>query len=109
MLARAAEPVLTRSEAETLALALFRSAELAEPQANVLVEGYEVDFLWETQRVVAEIDGFAFHSSPAEFERDRLRDAMLAAAGYRVVRVTWRQLTRGRDAVIARLAGALAR
>jgi len=50
----------------------------------------------------------AFHGSRAAFERDRLRDARLVAAGYRVVRVTWRQLTREPIAVAARLGAALA-
>lgn len=107
-LARSAEPQLTRSEAEKRALALFRRAELPAPRSNHNVEGFEVDFLWPKERVVAEIDGFAFHAGAAEFERDRLRDAVLAAAGYRVVRITWRQLTRYPEAVIARLAAALA-
>jgi very-short-patch-repair endonuclease len=43
------------------------------------------------------------------FERDRLRDADLQAAGYRVIRITWRQLQSRPEAVIARLAQALAR
>ena len=36
------------------------------------------------------------------------RDAALAAAGYTVVRVTWRQLVDAPEAVVARLASALA-
>jgi very-short-patch-repair endonuclease len=56
-----------------------------------------------------EVDGFAFHSSRTQFERDRRRDAELAAAGVRVVRVTWQQLTREPQAVLASVAQALAR
>ena len=68
---------------------------------------HEVDFLWSPQRLVVEVDGFAYHASRAAFERDRLRDAELQAAGYRVIRVTWRQIERRREALIARLAQAL--
>jgi very-short-patch-repair endonuclease len=57
---------------------------------------------------VVEVDGFAFHSTRAAFERDRVRDAQLHAAAYRVMRITWRQIVAEPEAVIARLAGALA-
>jgi very-short-patch-repair endonuclease len=66
-----------------------------------------VGFLWRLQRLVVEVDGFAFHSSPGQFERDRRKDSRLAAAGLRAVRVTWRQLTSEPEAVLVRLAQAL--
>ena len=47
--------------------------------------------LWRPQRLVAELDGRAYHAHA--FEEDRERDATLTAAGLRVVRVTWRRLT----------------
>lgn len=65
--------------------------------------GYEVDMLWRPQRLVAELDGLAYHS---DFEHDRERDAELLAAGLRVVRVTWRRLTRAEQREAARF-GAL--
>jgi very-short-patch-repair endonuclease len=101
-------PALTRSEAERRMLALIRAAELALPRSNARLGGYEVDFLWPQQRLVVEVDGFRFHSSRASFERDRRRDAALAAAGYTVIRVTWRQIVDAPEAVAARLASALA-
>jgi hypothetical protein len=64
--------------------------------------------LWRDQRLVVEVDGFRFHSSRASFERDRKRDAVLAASGYTVLRVTSRQLVNEPEAVVARIAGALA-
>jgi very-short-patch-repair endonuclease len=54
-----------------------------------------------------EVDGHAYHSSRVAFERDRRRDQRFVAAGYRVVRVTWRQLQNEPFAVIARVAQAL--
>jgi very-short-patch-repair endonuclease len=75
---------------------------------NVRIGGHEVDFLWRKERLVVEVDGFGFHSSRAAFEHDRLRDAELQASGFRVMRVTWRQLTRTREATLARIASALA-
>jgi very-short-patch-repair endonuclease len=100
---------LTRSEAEERFLSLIRKAQLPAPATNVRVHGHEVDFYWRAERLVVEIDGFAFHSSATSFERDRHRDAKLAAAGVRVTRVTWRQLENEPEAVLVRLAQAIAR
>jgi very-short-patch-repair endonuclease len=99
---------LTRSEAERRMLAVLKAAALPQPQANARVGGYEVDFLWREQRVIVEVDGYAFHAGRASFERDRERDAALVARGYVVLRVTWRQLVARRDAIVARIAAALA-
>jgi very-short-patch-repair endonuclease len=101
------EPTLTRSEAERRLRRLIRAARLPRPHTNARVAGHEVDFLWPSHRLVVEVDGFAFHGSRAAFERDRVRDADLLAAGYRVVRFTWRQITCEPHAVVARLAALL--
>ncbi len=101
------EPKLTRSEAERRLLELIRAARLPEPQTNVRVGPHEVDFLWPAHGLVVEVDGYAFHSKRSSFERDRRRDQQLTAAGYRVIRVTWRQITEEPEAVIATLAAAL--
>ena len=101
-------PALTRSEAERRLLELVRSARLPAPEVNPRIHGYEVDFLWRTHHLIAEVDGYAFHSSRGSFERDRRRDAQLVALGYRVIRITWRQLTREPEAIVALLACALA-
>jgi very-short-patch-repair endonuclease len=103
-----AGPALTRSAAERRFLALIRAAALPAPEANVRIGRHEVDFLWRDQRLVVEVDGFRFHSSRAAFERDRRRDAELASLGFRVIRVTWRQLVERPEGVIAQVAGALA-
>lgn len=101
-------PRLTRSEAERRFLELVRLAGLPRPAANVLVCGHEVDALWREQALVVEVDGYAFHSSRVAFERDRRRDADLHAAGLRVFRVTWRQISEEPYALVARLAQTLA-
>ena len=87
----------------------MRVAGLPAPLTNSHVAGLEVDLLWREQRLVVEVDGYAFHVSRAAFERDRRRDARLLAAGYRVLRVTWRQLAHEPERVIAVIAAALAR
>lgn len=103
LLDRDIEPALTRSKAEALFLELIRRARLPAPEINVRVRGFEVDFLWRQARLIVEVDGYAFHSSQPMFERDRERDRVLMAGGFRVLRVTWRQLTRGPEALLAQL------
>jgi hypothetical protein len=63
-LTRQTTPALTRSEAERLLLDLIRAAELPEPRTNTRVGRYEVDMVWPSPRVIVEVDGYAFHSSP---------------------------------------------
>jgi very-short-patch-repair endonuclease len=107
VLADLGTPSLTRSEAERRLLELIRSAQLPHPVANARVGRFEVDLLWPRERLVVEVDGFAFHSTRQAFERDRARDAALQLAGHRVIRITWRQLVRERFAVVATLSAAL--
>jgi very-short-patch-repair endonuclease len=97
----------TRSEAERRFTALVHAARLPGPVANVRVSGYEVDFLWATARLVVEVDGYRYHGHRAAFERDRIRDQVLATSGYRVLRVTWRQLVDEPLPLVARIAQAL--
>jgi len=84
---------LTRSELEERFLALCDANAFERPRVNAYVLGLEVDFLFEAARLVVETDGYRHHRTRAAFERDRIRDAILAAAGYRTLRVTHRQLT----------------
>jgi DnaK suppressor protein len=59
---------------------------------NVRVGSFVVDFLWPSQRLVVELDGYRAHGSRSAFEADRARDAELVALGFSVIRITWRQL-----------------
>ena len=88
--------VVTRSELEARFLAFLDAYDLPRPEVNVPLATaagwFEVDCLWRRERVIVELDGYAHHGTRAGFERDRARDRALQAAGWRVVRVTWRQL-----------------
>lgn len=97
-------PTLTRSRAERLLLDLAREGGLPAPETNARIGRYEVDVLWRSEQVVVEIDGFAFHADRRAFERDRRRDADLQAAGFRVLRFTWRRLAAEPQAVLVTLA-----
>jgi very-short-patch-repair endonuclease len=100
--------MVTRSEGERRMRALLAAAQLPVPEVNAHLHGFEVDFLWRAQRLVVEFDGRQFHAHPAAFERDRRRDQVLLAAGYRVLRVTWRQLEDEPVALVVRIGQALA-
>jgi very-short-patch-repair endonuclease len=99
---------LTRSDLERIALSLIRRARLPEPETNARVEGHEVDLLWRDHDLIVEIDSWAFHSMRSSFEQDRRRDQRLTTAGYRVIRITDRQLTNEPELVVATLTRALA-
>lgn len=97
----------TRSVLEDLFGPLLRQARLPMPSLNAVVLGLEVDALWRAERVIVELDGRRFHDTDQRFESDRARDARLVAAGYVVLRFTYRRLKREPFAVIAELSAAL--
>lgn len=106
---RDAPPSWTIGEAHKRLLELVRSAGLPHPETEVQIGPYRVDMLWRRERVIVEVDGATYHSIPSRIEADKRRDAELAARGYVVVRVTWRQLVDEPHAVLARITRVLAR
>jgi very-short-patch-repair endonuclease len=86
------EPDRTRSELEARFLALCRRHRLPQPQVNVSLGPFTVDFLWPAARLVVELDGYRALAGRTAFEADRARDVELKALGYDVVRLTWRRL-----------------
>ena len=83
-------------------------AGLPQPVAQYPVGRYRLDFAWPELRVAVETDGWATHGRRQAFEDDRARDAFLLAAGWRVLRVTYRRLKRHPTLVAAQLAAVLA-
>ena len=65
---------------------------LPRPLVNRRTEHGELDASWPEQRLIVEVDGWAAHGSRKAFEADRARDRALQTAGWRVVRITSRQL-----------------
>jgi len=98
----------TRSHLERLFLVLCERFEIEIPEVNVWAEGFRVDALWRNHMVVVELDGGPGHATPARMEKDRGRDLALRAAGYLVLRYTWRQVTRQPSLVARDLSEALA-
>ncbi|MDX6643321.1 MAG: hypothetical protein QOD76_1283 [Solirubrobacteraceae bacterium] len=89
---------ITREELEHRFRAFVDDQKLPRPEFNAHIDAggrtFEADCLWRDARLIVELDGRATHATTAAFERDRTRDRILQAAGWCVVRVTWRQLHR---------------
>jgi very-short-patch-repair endonuclease len=108
----AGDPQVTRGELEALMNKLVRDHGLSRPSFNVSLDapdhpGLEVDCYFPTHRLVVETDGWDTHRTRQAFEADRAKDAALVAAGYRVVRFTWRQLRYDPQTVAHRLTAIL--
>lgn len=86
---------------------LCRRAGLPEPFPEpfpVEVEGRvvaRVDIAWPAWKVGVECDGFRYHSERAQLEHDSARQNLLVANGWRLCRVTWRQVEHEPQTVVA--------
>ncbi len=96
------------SSGETVGRMVMQDAGFSvQPQVHIRGVGW-VDLLVEG-RLVVEIDGYAYHSSPQQFADDRRRDAALAAMGFEVLRFTWVDAVRRPDYVVRMVTAVLAR
>jgi very-short-patch-repair endonuclease len=95
-LLRASRSNPTQSELEEAFISFLTRNGLPQPQRNVKVltdDGWiTVDAMWRDRGLILELDGYETHGTRAAFERDRARDRALMAEGWRVIRLTWRQL-----------------
>jgi hypothetical protein len=85
-----------RLELEKKLLRLFKRAGFSpEVNGHLLVDGISImpDFMWRDARLIVEADSRRVHGTATAFEKDRQRDQRLAADGWTVIRVTWRQAT----------------
>lgn len=99
---------LSESGGESLARFGMLAAGIPHQQ-QVFVAGVgRIDFLV-GERLVVEVDGAAFHTSRAQFEEDRRRDAVLSQLGYRVLRFSYTQVSDRWDEVLAAIRAAMAR
>jgi very-short-patch-repair endonuclease len=100
-------PTDHRNDFEARFQELVRDVGLPSPGANVLVDGerytHEVDGFWPAHRLVVELDSFDYHRTRRDRERDATKDADLELAGYRVLRLTWDDVTIHRERTVRRL------
>jgi very-short-patch-repair endonuclease len=84
----------SRSPLEDAFPDLCRRAQLPVPTMNATIEGREVDALFRDRGVVVELDSRRYHRGVVTREADFSREAALSAAGWRVLRFTYRQVFR---------------
>ena len=70
------------------------TANVRDPRRDRVSIGV-ADVVFAEARLVVEVDGLAYHVTPDRFQRDRHRQNRLIAAGWTVLRFTWRDLTSG--------------
>lgn len=97
--------VRTRSRPEDDLHDLLVRHGLRPPETNVVVLGQEVDNFWPGQKLVVEVDG-GVHDNELARAEDRRKQAVLEAAGLRVIRVEEDQIRDVRQTV-DRVAAAL--
>ncbi|WP_287327815.1 DUF559 domain-containing protein [Mesorhizobium sp.] len=74
---------------------------------QIEVDNYRYDFLANGRQVI-EVDGAAYHSSPEQVERDRIRDEYTVQGGYKVLRIPAVVVFKSPDEAIRRVKAALA-
>ena len=85
---------------------LLRRAGVPEPFPEpypVVADGLvvaKIDIAWPAWKVGVECDGFRYHSEREHLERDTARQNRLVALGWRLVRVTWRQIDQDSQGVL---------
>jgi very-short-patch-repair endonuclease len=67
----------------------------------------EVDFAYPEIKLAIEVDGFGVHGTPRAMAKDFVRQNGLVPYGWRVLRFTWRQVTRQPEVVAAAIRAAL--
>jgi very-short-patch-repair endonuclease len=72
-------------------------------------QAYVLDLAFPELRFALEVDGWAFHSTPDRFVRDRARKRALVADGWVVAEVTWDDLVHRPEQVLDEMRRTLAR
>ena len=93
----------TRSDAEAQLLILCQQHGIELPLVNHRLNGIITDFHWPGPRVVLEVDGWEFHKERAQFEEDRRRELVHAAAGWQVIRASGLQVMTEPELVVGAL------
>jgi very-short-patch-repair endonuclease len=86
---------------------LLRKSSLPTPQRQFPVGGFRLDFAWPSARIACECDGFEHHGARLAWKRDRRRLAAIEAEHWRIVQVTWADVTEQPEQTLERLSFAL--
>jgi very-short-patch-repair endonuclease len=97
----------SRSDLETDFLALCRRFRIPDPEVNVRVGRWTIDFLWRAERVAVETDFYDYHRGRVAFRDDRARDLGLRRLAFAVRRYSEEQVNEQPGEVAADLREAL--
>jgi very-short-patch-repair endonuclease len=97
------------SEAARVLLRLLRRPGLPGLRRGYQTLGHELDVAFPASRVAVEVDGGPWHHDAERFASDRVRQEVLVAAGWTVLRYTWHRLQAEPDRVHAEIADAVRR
>jgi very-short-patch-repair endonuclease len=93
------------SELEARLYRLVDSSDLPKAERQYAIgqgtRSWRTDLAFVEERVVVEVDGYAFHAGREAWEADRARDNAMTRRGWRVLRFTWTDLQRRPDHVLA--------
>lgn len=92
---------------EAIYLDLHQQGLVPVAEVNEEVLGREADLVWRRESVVVELDGYEFHRGREAFERDAARGNQLRAAGWTLLRFTWRMLIQDPSEVSAQIEAVL--
>ena len=70
---------------------------------------WKIDLAFPAARLAVEVDSWAWHTDPVRFARDRQKGNAIVAAGWRLLRFTWRDVTEHADDCVRRIQVELAR
>jgi very-short-patch-repair endonuclease len=101
------------SKLEGKAWRMLQRSRIPEPARQVRVDlpskrWHRLDFAWPELLVAFETEGFEWHGTRARWKRDRVRTAALERLGWRILVVTWDDVTRRRAETLDRIAMARA-
>jgi very-short-patch-repair endonuclease len=93
------DDALTQSELEDAFLRLCRRHGIPRPDTQFGIKP-RVDFVWQAERLIVEVDGWEAHRTRTAFQDDRTNTNALQLGGFVVLRYTNADVTR-RDALVA--------
>jgi very-short-patch-repair endonuclease len=82
----------TRSKLERAFKRFAKKYELPPYRLNVWLHGYEVDVVFDAEKLIVELDGWIFHRGRRSHDENRERDTHLKDHGFDTIRITSKRL-----------------
>jgi very-short-patch-repair endonuclease len=86
---------------------LLRGSALPRPARQHRVGRYRIDFAYTRIWVGVECEGYEYHGGRLAWKRDKARTAWLEEQGWRLIFVTWDDVTKKPEQTLQRISGAI--